>query len=42
MALATQGPITRDRGPMTLAKSWPHDPGENVGRRPHVPATHTC
>src|SRR2546430_16109092 len=24
-------------GPMTLAIGWPRDPGENVGRRPHVP-----
>ena len=37
MTLAIQGPITRDPGPMTLAKRWPHDPGENVGRWPHVP-----
>ena len=37
MTLAIQGPITRDPGPITLAKRWPHDPGENVGRWPHVP-----
>jgi hypothetical protein len=37
MTLAIQGPITRDPGPKTLAKRWPHDPGENVRRWPHVP-----